>query len=73
MEDLRPYADVLLDAFGPYRLMFGSDWPVCTLAASYGRVLAAARLLTGALSPSERAAVFGSTAVDTYGLTPPGA
>lgn len=73
VEDLRPYADVLLDAFGPYRLMFGSDWPVCTLAASYGRVLAAARLLTGALSPSERAAVFGSTAVDTYGLTPPGA
>lgn len=73
VDDLRPYADVLLDAFGPYRLMFGSDWPVCTLAASYGRVLAAARLLTGALSPSERAAVFGGTAVDTYGLTPPGA
>ena len=35
--DLRPYADVVLEAFGPGRLMFGSDWPVCTLAAPYER------------------------------------
>ena len=37
--DLRPYYDVVLDAFGPSRLMFGSDWPVCTLAATYDAVL----------------------------------
>ncbi len=58
--DLRPYAETALDAFGPARLMFGSDWPVCTLAASYGDVLAAARDLTGQLSGGERAAVFGA-------------
>jgi L-fuconolactonase len=66
--DLRPYADVALDAFGPDRLMFGSDWPVCTLAASYGGVLEAARELAGQLSEAERAAVFAGTATSTYGL-----
>ncbi len=66
--DLRPYAEVALEAFGPARLMFGSDWPVCTLAASYGDVLAAARDLAGQLSAGERAAVFEGTATSTYGL-----
>jgi L-fuconolactonase len=66
--DLRPYADVALDAFGPDRLMFGSDWPVCTLAGSYGGVLEAARELAGQLSEAERAAIFASTATSTYGL-----
>jgi L-fuconolactonase len=66
--DLRPYTDVALDAFGPDRLMFGSDWPVCTLAASYGDVLEAARDLTAGLSPGERAAVFSGTATAVYGL-----
>jgi L-fuconolactonase len=66
--DLRPYTDVALDAFGPDRLMFGSDWPVCTLAARYGDVLAAARDLTAGLSPDERAAVFFGTATAVYGL-----
>jgi L-fuconolactonase len=66
--DLRPYADALLQSFGPARLMYGSDWPVCLLAASYGDVLAAAEQLTTALSPSERADVFGGTAARTYRL-----
>jgi len=66
--DLRPYADAALDAFGPDRLMFGSDWPVCTLAASYPDVLAAARTLTEQLSPAEREAVFSGTATAAYGL-----
>lgn len=66
--DLRPYADTALDAFGPARMMFGSDWPVCTVAASYGDVLEAARDLTGHLTPAERAAVFSDTATRTYGL-----
>jgi L-fuconolactonase len=66
--DLRPYAEVALDVFGPARLMFGSDWPVCTLAASYGDVLAAARDLTVGLSPAERETVFAGTATSVYGL-----
>jgi L-fuconolactonase len=66
--DLRPYTDIALEAFGPARTMFGSDWPVCTLAASYGGVLEAARDLTGQLTPAERAAVFAGTATSAYGL-----
>jgi L-fuconolactonase len=66
--DLRPYAEAALDAFGPARLMFGSDWPVCTLAAGYPSVLEAARDLTAGLSPAERDAVFSGTATTAYGL-----
>jgi L-fuconolactonase len=66
--DLRPYADVALIAFGPERLMFGSDWPVCTLAAGHDDVLGAARDLTGRLSLAERDAVFSGTARRVYGL-----
>jgi len=61
-------ANRLLDCFGPARLMFGSDWPVCTLAASYPGVLQAARDLTAGLSPAEREAVFSGTASRIYGL-----
>jgi L-fuconolactonase len=66
--DLRPYAEIALDAFGPARMMFGSDWPVSTLAASYSAVLAAARELTAELSPAERETVFFGTATSVYGL-----
>ncbi|MER7408299.1 amidohydrolase family protein [Streptomyces sp. NPDC000070] len=65
IDDLRPYADTVLDAFGPDRLMFGSDWPVCTLAASYADVLDTARRLTG---PSDHARIFGATATRVYDL-----
>jgi L-fuconolactonase len=65
---LRPYADVVLDAFGPSRLMFGSDWPVCTLVASYREVIDAARSLTSGLSEGEVRAVFEGTARRVYGL-----
>ena len=65
---LVPYCDVVLGAFGPDRIMFGSDWPVCTLSASYGEVVAAAQALTAGLSPLERAAVFGGTARRIYRL-----
>jgi L-fuconolactonase len=66
--DLRPYAETAIDAFGPGRLMFGSDWPVCTLAASYGDVLHAARDLTAHLLETEREAVFAGTATRLYRL-----
>ncbi|MBA2947010.1 amidohydrolase family protein [Streptomyces himalayensis] len=68
VEDLRPYADTVLDAFGPERLMFGSDWPVCTLAASYAEVTRAADALTGTLGANERAEVFAGTATRVYCL-----
>lgn len=68
VDDLRPYVDQLLDWFGPQRLMFGSDWPVCTLAASYADVRAAATELMAGLSDDERAAVFGGAAVAAYRL-----
>ncbi|MFI6436530.1 amidohydrolase family protein [Streptomyces sp. NPDC050759] len=68
IDDLRPYADTVLDAFGPDRLMFGSDWPVCSLAATYGEVVSAARELTAGLGTPERDDVFGGTATRTYGL-----
>jgi L-fuconolactonase len=70
VDDLRPYAGTIFDAFGPERLMFGSDWPVCLLAASYDQVIIAAEELTAGLSGAERAAVFGGTAARAYGLAP---
>ena len=66
--DLRPYAETVLDAFGPDRVMFGSDWPVCRLAASYEAVLGAAQELTATLGDAERADIFAGTARRTYGL-----
>ncbi|MGM1064953.1 amidohydrolase family protein [Saccharothrix sp. Mg75] len=66
--DLRPYADVVLDAFGPSRVLFGSDWPVCLLAGSYREVVAAAEELTGKLTAAERGEVFGGTAARVYRL-----
>jgi L-fuconolactonase len=66
VDDLRPYAEVVLDAFGPHRVMFGSDWPVCLLAASYDQVLQAAEDLTAQLSADEHADVFGGTATRAY-------
>ena len=68
VETLRPYVDVLLDAFGPSRLMFGSDWPVLTENGDYPGWLAAAEALTADLCGAERADVFGGTAARFYGL-----
>ncbi|WP_328492542.1 amidohydrolase family protein [Streptomyces sp. NBC_00414] len=66
--DLAPYADTVLEAFGPGRLMFGSDWPVCTLVASYAEVVDIAARLTGKLGESEREEIFAGTATRVYGL-----
>jgi L-fuconolactonase len=61
-------AGAVEDAFGPDRLMFGSDWPVCLLARDYAGVVELAQLLTAGWSAGERAAVFGSTATRLYGM-----
>lgn len=66
VDDLRPYADSALEAFGPHRLMFGSDWPVCTLAASCTDVVAYTQDLTAALSETEQSAVWSGTAARVY-------
>jgi L-fuconolactonase len=59
-------ADVVLDAFGARRVMFGSDWPVCLLVSDYAGVMELAKTLTAGLSAAERAAVFGATAARVY-------
>ncbi|MFF0476301.1 amidohydrolase family protein [Streptomyces sp. NPDC004284] len=66
--DLRPYAETALEAFGPDRVMFGSDWPVCLPAASYEQVVETADRLTDGLGTHERAQVFGATAARVYRL-----
>ena len=65
--DLRPYVDVLLDAFGPDRLMWGSDWPVSLLASDYAEWEAVAQSLLD-VSDEDRAKIFGLNAVRFYGL-----
>ena len=67
--DLRPYIQTALEYFGPERLMYGSDWPVCLLAGSYERVYRATRDVVDALvTPHESAAIFGGNAAKFYGL-----
>ncbi|MEU1488982.1 amidohydrolase family protein [Streptomyces sp. NPDC005776] len=68
VRDLRPYADTVLEAFGPGRLMFGSDWPVCRLAATYTEVVETALVLLDGLTEDEREAVLATTAERVYGL-----
>ena len=64
----RSWVDVLLTGFGPDRMMFGSDWPVCTLSASYDVVYRSAQVANAKLSAAERQALFASTAIRFYGL-----
>ena len=66
--DLRPYVDAAMEAFGPDRLMYGSDWPVCELAGSYQQVHDALVDLLGTISDAERDAIFGGTAAKFYQL-----
>lgn len=68
-EDLRPYLDAALEAFGATRVMFGSDWPVCTLAASYKRVTAVIEQWSETLSADEKAGLWGGNAARVYRLS----
>ena len=67
-DDLAPYIDRTLAWFGPGRCMFGSDWPVCLLAADYGRVFSALKLALDGLDPTEKREVLGENAVRVYRL-----
>jgi L-fuconolactonase len=68
IDDLRPYFDVVLKEFTPAHMMFGSDWPVCTLAASDARLFGTAQALTQGLSSDEQQQIFAGTAMRAYRL-----
>ena len=68
VDRLRPYSDHVLSIFGPDRLMWGSDWPVCRLRTEYSGWRKAAEELTAHLGTHAKARIFGGTAADFYGL-----
>ncbi len=65
-EDLKPYVETALECFGIERMMFGSDWPVCLLAASYEQVLEAFELLLAGLVEKDRQRIFSGNAIEFY-------
>ena len=66
--DLRPYLDLVVEAFTPSRLMFGSDWPVCLLAGEYAAVKGSIESYARQFSPQDRAFIFGRVAAQFYDL-----
>jgi L-fuconolactonase len=67
-EDLEPYMNVALEAFGAKRLVYGSDWPVCLVAATYDKQLNVVRRFVASLSTSEQSAILGENAARFYHL-----
>ncbi|MGH8336883.1 MAG: amidohydrolase family protein [Gammaproteobacteria bacterium] len=67
-DQLEPYVCTVFEAFGPKRLMFGSDWPVCLVACGYARWHGLVRKWMEKLSPSEQKRILGETAVEAYRL-----
>ncbi len=66
VEDLRPFVETALEYFGSQRMMFGSDWPVCLLAATYERVLEACQKLLANLEEKDRQHIFSKNALEFY-------
>ena len=67
-EEVKVYLDTALELFGPKRLMFGSDWPVCLVAGQYEQVLEIIERFIQPLSQSEKAQIMGGTAMEFYGI-----
>lgn len=67
-EDLKPYLDVITESFGTDRIMFGSDWPVCLVAASYNNWLNVLQDYFSNFSLNEKEKIFGGNAVVFYDL-----
>ena len=65
-QQLRPYLEIVLDSFGPSRLMFGSDWPVCLLATGYEQWVEIIRRFIASLSPDEQKQIWESNAHNIY-------
>lgn len=70
-EDFVPYLDVVLNAFGSKKLMYGSDWPVCLLSGSYSQVKNIIDTYTSRLSQDEKTGIFGANAIEFYGIERP--
>lgn len=68
LADFRPYLDVVFEAFGAGRVIFGSDWPVCLLVADYQQVVRIMEHFTTSFSPDEKAQFWGGNATDFYNL-----
>ena len=66
--ELKPYLDTVVEAFGPQRLMFGSDWPVCLLAVEYARWSRIVSAYVSSLTAAEQERILGGTAVEAYKL-----
>lgn len=64
-----PFIDAAVESFGPYRLLVGSDWPVCTLAGSYADVMNVFRVYFSGFSATEQAAIFGGNAARVYRIS----
>ena len=71
LDDMRPYIETVLEAFGPERILFGSDWPVCTVASSYVRWVSVVDEFVKELSADEQKAVWGENAARVYRLQEP--
>jgi L-fuconolactonase len=67
-EEIFPYIEIAFNAFGISRVMYGSDWPVCLLAADYGKVLNIVETFTSELSEQEKLKFFGKNAIQFYNL-----
>ena len=67
-EQLKPYFDVVLEAFGPSRLLFGSDWPVCLVATKYSEWLSLVKKWLGQLTRNEQEKVLNKNAMEIYNL-----
>ncbi|MFO0922428.1 MAG: amidohydrolase family protein [Pirellulales bacterium] len=68
-EDFHPYLDVVVEAFGPSRIMYGSDWPVCLLSAEYDAMFGIIEHYFQSFSDREKAGIFGGNAIRFYGLS----
>jgi len=67
-DDLQPYIDTVLSAFGPKRILYGSDWPVLLLASDYARWFGTVQNAISKLSKTEQDRIMGGTAIEAYGL-----
>jgi L-fuconolactonase len=67
-EDIIPYIDTVVNAFGPHRIVFGSDWPVCLVAASYDRTVRIVRDYFARFTEDEQLLFFGGNAARFYNI-----
>ena len=68
MDDLKPYLDLVVAAFGTNRIMFGSDWPVCLVASTYSKWLNTVQNYFNTFNQNEQEAFFASNAIKFYKL-----